>query len=376
MPIIAADNLFALGAIIFGLAWLGFWVDGNAIGKKVAGVVWVLIGGGLLSNTGVIPLTSGVYDFVGGYLVPLAIPLLLFKANLVRIFKEGGKVLIIFPFAAFATLLGAVVGFYLIDLGASGAKFAGIYTGGYIGGAMNMVAIKEAVEMTQSDFSVALSASSPVSIIALLTLLALPSFALVQRWIPSRFIGKEDEAASTDQQPERDRVRPAHLTGAIALSFGICAISYLVAELLGISQFSILFVTAFAVLAANVAPKVLSQLEGEFDLGMLLMYVFFAVVGAGTDLSVFIDTAMFLFFYALLIIVVHIVFMLGVARIFKFDLAETIIASGAALVGAAPSAAIASARGWKDLITPAIMCGVLGYVIANFVGVSLTSLLS
>jgi uncharacterized membrane protein len=83
-----------------------------------------------------------------------------------------------------------------------------------------------------------------------------------------------------------------------------------------------------------------------------------------------------LFIYSILIIVVHLVLVLLCARVFKFDLAETIIASAAAIVGPAPAAAIAISRGWKELITPAIMCGMFGYIIANFIGVAVTQLLS
>ena len=34
MALISQDNVFALGAIIFALAWLGFWIDQHPIGKK------------------------------------------------------------------------------------------------------------------------------------------------------------------------------------------------------------------------------------------------------------------------------------------------------------------------------------------------------
>ena len=55
--------------------------------------------------------------------------------------------------------------------------------------------------------------------------------------------------------------------------------------------------------------------------------------------------------------------------------ANAAIASGAALVGPAPTAAIASSKGWRHLITPGIMCGIFGYAIATFIGVSITAFL-
>ena len=372
---ISADSVFGLGAAVFGLACLGFWVDTHPIGRKVAGAVWVIVGGAILSNTGLIPLKAPTYDFVGQYVVPLAIPLLLLKANLGRIFRESGVVLFIFLFAAIATTLAATIGFFLFDLGDNSAKIAGVYTGGWIGGAMNQVAVAEAVQLPRDEFGVAISASNPPSILALLTLLSLPSFALVRKLIPSRFDHSALPPDSEQDTQQVARVYPAHIAGSFALSFFICFCSFLIAEQLGIDRFAILVVTAMTVAIANVAPSFFNKIEGDFDLGMLLMYVFFAVVGAGTDLTIFLDSAVILFVYGLFIIYFHIAFMLIVAKFMRFDLAETIVASGAALVGPAATAAVATSRGWRELVTPAIMCGILGYVISNFIGVTLTTIL-
>ncbi len=80
-------------------------------------------------------------------------------------------------------------------------------------------------------------------------------------------------------------------------------------------------------------------------------------------------------FYGMFIIFTHIIIVLLVARWLKVDLAEAVIASGAALVGPAPTAAIAISQGWRSLITPGIMCGIFGYVIGTFVGVTVSALL-
>ena len=104
MSLISADNVFAMGAVLFGLAYLGFWIDKKPIGKKTSGVVWVLVAAMLLSNFRIIPYSSPAYDFVGGYMVSLAIPLLLFKADLRKIIKQSGKVMITFLVASAATV--------------------------------------------------------------------------------------------------------------------------------------------------------------------------------------------------------------------------------------------------------------------------------
>ena len=64
------------------------------------------------------------------------------------------------------------------------------------------------------------------------------------------------------------------------------------------------------------------------------------------------------------------------AKLFKIDLAPAIIGAAAAIVGAAAAAAIASSKGWRSLISPGITVGMLGYALANFIGITLARVLT
>jgi uncharacterized membrane protein len=377
MTIIAENNIFALGAALFAMAWLGFWIDSKDIGKKISGVVWVLTAGMALSNFHIIPFKSPVYDFVGGYLIPLAIPLLLFKANLRKIFSESGSIMLIFCVASVATVIGAVLGFYLMDLGEIGPKVAGVYTGGYIGGAVNFLAVSQAVEMSPEEFSAAIGASSQVSNLALLTLIAIPSITIITKLIPSKVmqnIVDNKDVESNDKVAEPFLL--THVSAAIAISFIMCAVSDSLGTYFDVKQYNILIITVLTIGIANLFPKVMGNIKGDFNIGMLIMYLFFAMVGAGTSATLFFSSAFNLFLYGLFIIFVHLTIVLIFAKLFKVDLADAIVASGAALVGPAVTAAIAISRGWRNLVTPGIMCGIFGYAIATFIGVAVTKLLS
>ena len=375
MSLIPADNVFALGAILFCVAWLAFLIDTKPIGKKTSGVIWALGVSMLLSNTGIIPFSSPTYDFVGGSLVPLAIPLLLLKGDLRRIFRESGGVMIFFCIASMATVAGAVIGFYIMDLGEIGPKVAGVYTGGWIGGAVNVLAVSQAVEMTTQEFSVAISASSVVSMSALMLLIAIPSVGLIKRMVPTQVDKSARVLPIEPGQDETPTLQLTHISGALALSFIICALAQSIAQWLQLTQYSILFITVLTIAVANAFPGKMAGLKGDFELGMLLMYLFFVAVGAGTDAISFIASAFHLFVYGMLIIIIHLVLVLFAARLMKVDMAEAIVASSAALVGPAVTAAIATSKGWKHLVTPGIMCGVFGYVIGTFIGVTVTAVL-
>lgn len=374
-PLLSGDSIFSMGAVLFALAWMGVWLDGTSFGRKTSGVVWVIIVGTLLSNFRIIPFTSPTYDFVGGYLVPLSIPLLLFKADLRRIFSESGPVMLAFAIASIGVLSGVFIGYFLLGLGDIGPKVAGVYAGGWIGGSVNFVAVAKAVELTPEEFAVAIGASAPVSIIGLMILLALPTIAALRRFIPSKIIEETDLSEIENDSGSGVTFRLTHVTGAVAVSFIICAIADGVAKTFDIERYSILLVTVLAIVVANLFPRKLQKLEGDFELGIFAMYVFFASIGASSDAVTFMKAAPILLAYGLLILFVHLVVVIAGAKLFKIDFAQAVIGSGAAFVGAGPTAAIATAHGWKQLVTPGIMCGVLGYVVATFIGVGVSAML-
>ena len=90
--LISADNTWVLWAILVGDAALAIWLEQRyKWASKVTGCVLALLGMMILSNIGIIPTASPVYDSVWDYVVPLAIPLLLFQCNIKKIGKESGK---------------------------------------------------------------------------------------------------------------------------------------------------------------------------------------------------------------------------------------------------------------------------------------------
>jgi len=376
VPIIPADSHVALAAVIFGLVWLGFWIDGKPIAKIVPGVPFVIGTGLILSNTGVIPGEAPAYGFVGQYLLPLGVPFLLFKANLRSLFKDGGWVLPAFIISSLGVIAGAVSGFFIFSLGPEGAKITGTYAGAFVGGVVNFVAVSQAVQMSPTQFSVALGASAPASILGLFVLATLPSIPYIRRHFPSRIIDNADQNVLAKNEDAVSRFYPDHVALGIAISFAICAVSGYIANRLGVGNYNLFFITIITVILANIAPGLFAKLQGDFALGMLCMYAFFAIIGAGTDAVSFIRSAPVLFFYCSYMLAIQFVVLLLGAKLFKIDLATAVIGSAAAIVGAAVAAALATTKGWKTLITPGITIGILGYVVANFIGVAIFEWLS
>lgn len=374
MSLIRSDNHAALLTVLLMLVFVGLWSERNRIASKIPAVVWVLGGGVLLSNLGLIPHKAPAYDFIGGVVMPIAIPLLLLKATFTRILGESGRVLPLFFIGAVGVCAGAIVADLLIDLGQYGPHIAATYAAAWIGGMTDMVAMAEITDLPPDVFAVAVSASAPVSIIGLMILVSLPNIGLVRRLLPSPIVDGQAEAmaAVEDARPEFDLV---HFSFALALSAAICWVSAWIAQATGFGHYSLFIVTLIAVAIANLFPGPMRALKGDFELGMFVMYIFFAMIGATTDMTAFVTSAPIYFVFGLIIIVVHVAIVLAAAKLLRSDLAEAIIGSGANIVGAAAAAGIATSKGWKSLVTPAIATGMLGKAIANFFGVAVFQLL-
>jgi uncharacterized membrane protein len=379
---IHATDVLAMTAIIFAMVWLGFLTDASKYGKAVPGVVVVLSLGTILSNLHITPFSSSVADFIGQYIVSAAIPLLMIKADLKKIFVESGKVMVGFAAACIGIVIGVLLGYYLLQPWHVSADVAGVYAGGFIGGTISLVAVANAVGMSATQLSVATGASMIPSVLGLMALVSIPQLAIVQRMFPQKIDSHAPgDKSAADVLTAVPEFRLTHISGALALAMGVCTAARLIADAVGAvighdqAQYRILYVTMLTVVTANIFPKQLHRLRGEFELGMILMYMFFAMIGLGTDITTFLNNAVSLFFYVIILLAVGIVITLLLCKLLRLNLAEAVTGCGAAIVGPAATVAVVAGKGWNAMITPAVMTGILCHAVGNFVGIAIATLL-
>lgn len=372
---IGADDIFGLLAALLAICALAAGLERTAWGKRLSGAGIILLTAIGAAHFGILPRSAPLYGSIWTYLVPLAIALFLLKADLVKVFTEGGRVLIAFLVGMAGTAVGAGLASLFVDLGADEAKIAAVFTATYTGGSLNFVAVAEAVALDDaSQLSAALAIDNilGVGFIVLLNLAA--GWSLFKRRFGWRIEAVRGEGAAVEAGEG-----PGHslfsLLTALALAAGVVALSGVIAAAAGIPQYELLVITVLATGLATVGRKFLVGLRGEDILAMMFMYLFFAIIGAGADIGEMFKAAPGMFVMVGFIFAVHLAFMLVAGRLLKLNYAELVTASLACIAGPPIAAAIAILFKWRNLVAPGILTGILGYVLGNFAGIGMFALL-
>lgn len=185
--LISADNVWALWAIIIGWAAVSIWLEQRyKWASKVSGAIIALLGTLILSNLGVIPVASSVYDAVWDYVVPMSIPLMLFNSNLKKIWREAGKTVVIFIISGFGTVLGAIAAHVTVGgvVGEESAAVATTMTGSYTGGPGNFAAMADMTGLSGGMTSALVVADNLLMGLLFIALIAIPNIKFFRKHFP------------------------------------------------------------------------------------------------------------------------------------------------------------------------------------------------
>ncbi len=362
-------------AIVLAIVAIGIWMEGQ---KKLAeyGVLFIILCSTVLSAFSIIPRSASVYSFIVSYLVPMSLPMLLFKANLVEIWRESGRVILAFCLAATATGFCSVLGLMMFDLGPRESEIGGAMSAGFIGGAVNTAAVADAYGITDDPImGIALAAGYLVVIPFLAFIVMFPTMKRLWKLFSPNSLDTNQTNETNQEAVDEASPTAFSICASICIAFLIVAVSDWLAGLSGFAPMKYLAITVLSVGFATCLPRQASRLHGHYDLGRIAIYCFFVVIGAGINFSLAMETGFVFAAFSAIVMFGHLILLAILGRIFKLTGAELIIASNACVLGPPTAAAMALSRGWYALVTPALLVGVLGYVLGTFFGILIGSLL-
>lgn len=368
--------------------------------SRISGAVIALIFALVLVNTNIIPPHAELYDdIVWGYVVPIAIPLLLLQTNIVKIWRETGRLLVIFLIGAAGTICGALIGCVLLGSAIDGLpKVAAMMTGSYIGGGVNFTALADAFKVSGTLVSSTIVADNLNMAIYFLILLAIAGNAFFRRVYTHPLIdaveknGESDEGKTLAAQYwGRKDISLRDIAMCVTYAVVVVTVSKFIGATLGTvispdanwftkmcntflgSQY--VWITLISMIFATFFEKQASSMNGAQEIGTFFIYMFFFVIGVPASIMEILTNAPLLFVFCLIMVVVNMLFCLIGGKMLGFALEDILVASNANIGGPTTAAGMAISQGWNALVGPAMLVGTLGYVIGTYLGIIVGSLL-
>lgn len=342
------------------------------LGKKLGVALLVILFTAIVANLKLIPSASNsipLYDGIFTYLAPISIFYLLLGVQLTAIKKAGAPMIILFVLGSLATTLGILIAWHLISpqevIGENGEIIAGMLTGTYTGGSVNFNAIALAYDFQKQGvlYAGTIAVDNVVTALWIIVTLALPTLL--------RNFWKDEKIASITKKENTEVANNINFHSLIWLIF-LGIFSYYISELL--SQYfpsipSILTLSTIGILLAQ--TKFVSSLKGSHTLGLYLVYIFLAVIGAYCEISAVLElkaVGITLLLFASFAVLLHGIILVLLGLLTYRDWEMLAIVSQANIGGGTTAIALAESFDRNELIVPAILVGTLGNALGTYLG--------
>ena len=373
-----------LHSIILVTFLLGFplfimWAEGKSrLVRWISPIIICYLVGIAIGNIPFLTLNQEVLENSSIVAVLLAIPLLLFSANLFLMLKQAKPALFSFFLGIAGVLVVAFLAYLLFrDRIADPHIASGMMIGVYTGGTQNMSAIGIALDAGNELFVILNSADIVFSSIYLLFLMTVAKRVLGFILPVKKELQNGEYGQKSDPGSEVRRGRVIHVFTGLILAILVAAISlgisYLIMGELA-EPLIILGITTLGI-AASFIPRV-RQLPMTFSTANFFLYVFALSVGSMANIKELLEASAGLFWFCGFVVFGSVLLHYLLAILFRIDRDTLIITSTASIFGPAFIGPVANAIRNKGIVPIGIALSLIGYALGNFLGIGFAGLLN
>jgi len=312
-------------------------------------------------------------------LIPAMLFLMSLRFNLVVIRRLGARLIALCLASTLSIMIGFIVVHELMSgyLGDETPLTFATMSAGWTGGTQNFVAVKEALSVTDAAMTYTLLMGALCYTVWLVIIIALKPFK--ERF--ASFLRADDSGLAEvldgiGDIDVKETVDTQSLMLMLGLSLVVASIANHVGSALagaGLLNPMIWAIIVSSVLGMIAAPGRLGRSSGSDEVSSVMLYVIVALIGAEVSLGAIAEAPMYIL-SGFMILAVHAMLLLTVARAMKLNLHLAAIAS-IANIGSAPSAAVVGAAYGRNLVPIAIIMALIGSMIGSFVGLTVSEIL-
>lgn len=327
--------------------------------------------------------TSTAYASIKNPLLYAMLFIMLLRCDLRKMLVLGPKMLLGFFAAAVSIGLGFVVVFSIMKgvLGEEAWKPLGALCGSWMGGGGNMLAVQAALDIDESMMAYALVMDSVCGMLYVMFLLWAVGFPeKFNRWTRADTRAIDAVGSSLEREARSDNRRLSWQNIILLVGMGLfaAALCSKLGELAGgavtffdKTTWTVLFVTVLGILLA-MTP--LGRLKGTEEVSNVLLYIVIALIASRADLSAMGNAPAWLL-AGVLVLVVHAVIMVVLAKLFRLDIFTCAVASLANIGGTATAPVLAGAYS-SALVPVGVIMALLGYVVGTGGGLVVAQIMS
>jgi uncharacterized membrane protein len=389
VPFIKPEDTWLLWA--FAVSWvaISIYLEGRfKWASMVSACAISLLGAMVFANIGIIPMASPVYDAINTFILPTALPLLLFTADIKRIIRETGQCFFAYHFAAIGTAVGVFIACLIVPRIPELHGVAAIATGCYTGGAVNMAAMADAFQVSAEVSSATMVGGNVIMALFMVILMTIPKIEFFAKHfrhgIEDNITSLNSNSLTTEEiasTKEGSTLTVLDIAIALGVALVITAVSvrfcawysntgWLFHSILGQKY---LVITTVTIILVSLFPKFFSKLKGV-EIGTFMIYLFFFGIGTSASIMLIIQKSPMIFIFCIIAAFFNMIGTLGLGRLFNLRLEDLLIASNATIGGPTTAPGMALAQGWHRLIVPGILIGVYGYAVGNYISFTIGNL--